>query len=303
MRLDTIYEIQDTVGGMKAVIFFIALILVSSLGLVFYQYHKFHDGKLHVVFCNVGQGDAIYIRTPAGSDILYDGGPDKTVLDCLTDHQTFWDRSIELILLSHPHADHLVGLMAVMKRYAVSSFDTEELKNKTAMYEALLDLLEKQHTQTRFVLAGDRFRTRDGVSIQVLSPTSIYLQETSPGGLIGEKKEFASLIVQVSYGEFDVLLTGDSQKEAFLRPEMQLESIDVLHVPHHGSGTGLDKHVLDILHPKLAVISVGKNNYGHPNREIIRLLQAEGSKVVRTDKNGTIEIISDGKQWWVKNGK
>jgi len=291
---------------MKTIGFFIILITLSSAGLILYQYYKFNDGKLRIVFCNVGQGDAIFIRTPKGSDILYDGGPDKEVLSCLTEQMPFWDRTVELMLLSHPHADHLIGLMAVLKRYNVLSFNTEELSNETAMYTALIDLLKKQQTNTRFVLAGDQFRTKDGVKLQILSPTRKYLQETSPGGVIGERKEFASLIVQVSYGDFDVLLTGDSQIAGLddglgkFGELGRLAGLEVLQVPHHGSRTGLDTLSVSRLSPKLAVISVGKNTYGHPSKEIIKRLGDQNIKILRTDKEGDIEIISDGKTWWVE---
>ncbi len=285
---------------MKTIIIFILLMIVSTAGLFWYQYEKFHDGLLHVVFCDVGQGDAVFIRTPDGHAVLYDGGPDQAVLNCLRDYMPFWDRSIELMLLSHPHADHLIGLMAVLKRYQVRSFETEALRNETAMYTALIDLLKKQGTRMRFVLSGDRFVTSDGVVFRILSPDTAYLNETSPGGVIGEKKEFASLIVQVTYKEFDVLLTGDSQKEAFLRKEFRGEPVDVLQVPHHGSRTGLDERVLSRIRPRLAVISVGKNTYGHPSQEIVDLLGKAGVKAARTDKNGNIEVVSDGETWWVR---
>jgi competence protein ComEC len=291
---------------MKPWLIFSALILLSTVGLLLYQYHKFHDGKLHVIFCNVGQGDGILIRTPRGTDIIYDGGPDRAILSCLTDHLPFWDRSIELMVLSHPHADHLIGLLSVMKRYTVSSFDTERLTNRTSMYTALEELLKVQHTKTRNILAGDRFSTKDGVVLEVLGPTQKYLIETSPNGMIGEKKEFASVVLRLTYGKFDVLLSGDSQvlglSEALgeLGRLGGLGSIEVLHVPHHGSGYGLDQNVLELLGPKLAVISVGKNNYGHPAKSTLQLLESQGIKVMRTDRGGEIEIVSDGKRWEVR---
>lgn len=288
---------------MKTIIIFLLLMVLSTAGLFWYQYVKFHDGKLHVVFCDVGQGDAILIRTPEGNTLLYDGGPDQKVLSCLQEHMPFWDRSIELMLLSHPHADHLIGLTSVLKRYTVLSFDTERLKNETAMYTGLLDLLRKQKAKTRFVLRGDSYTTSDGVVLCVLSPSREYLEETSPGGLIGERKEFASLIIKLSYKDFDVLLTGDSQKEAFLREEFAAGSVEVLQVPHHGSRTGLDRQVLHLLRPTLAVISVGENNYGHPSTEIVKILSEEDIKILRTDRNGNIEIVSDGNKWWVRGGR
>lgn len=286
---------------MKQILVFILLMIVSTAGLFLYQYYKFHDGLLHVVFCSVGQGDAVFIRTPNGTDIIYDGGPDPSVLSCLTEHMPFWDRSIEQMFLSHPHADHLVGLNNILKRYTVLSFDTEKLSNPTGMYAALLELLKRQKTHMRYILAGDTFETKDGLTIHVLSPTMSYLHETSPGGTVGEKKEFASLILQLSYGDFDVLLTGDSQKEVFARPEVLTKDVEVLQSPHHGSRTGIGGEMLQKLQPELVVISVGKNNYGHPHKETLSLLQEKKIKVLRTDKAGSIEIVSNGKKWWLRS--
>jgi competence protein ComEC len=291
---------------MKTIALFIFLMVISTSGLILYQYKKFNDGYLHIVFCDVGQGDAVFIRTPRGFEILYDGGPDQNVLSCLSQHMPFWERTLELILLSHPHADHLIGLLSVLKRYTVLSFASEKLKNETAMYAALHELLNKQEVEIRYVLSGDKFTIRDELELQVLGPTEKYLHETSPGGLIGESKEFASVIIHLRYGEFDALLSGDSQATGLRdargksRGYRKLGSLEVLQVPHHGSRTGLDREILTELDPKLAVISVGRNSYGHPSQEILRLLGEQGSKVMRTDKNGDIEIVTDGKTWWVR---
>ena len=90
-----------------------------------YQQVTLNDGKFKVVMCDVGQGDAILIRTPKGKTFLFDGGPDKAVLECLSDHMPFWERTIEGVILSHPHADHLNGLIEVLKRYQVEVWSIE----------------------------------------------------------------------------------------------------------------------------------------------------------------------------------
>ncbi|MBI1982391.1 MAG: MBL fold metallo-hydrolase [Candidatus Levybacteria bacterium] len=281
--------------------FIISLALFSLGGIFFYQQARLNDGKLHVVFCNVGQGDAIFIRTPKGLDILVDGGPElSSVLSCLSNHMPFWDRTIEVVALTHPHADHLVGLISVLKRYKVGSFITEKLENKTQSFRELMKIVEDKKISVRYGFAGDRLITKDGVVFQVLSPSEEFLQRTSPSGVIGESGEFASLILLVSYGEFDILLTGDSQitglEEALgVQPLSQLE---VFQVAHHGSKTGLSEEVLSEVRPRLAVISVGKNNkYGHPHKEVIEILRDKDIKILRTDLDGEVEIISDGKGW------
>lgn len=287
--------------------FIISLALFSLGAIFFYQYARFNDNKLHVVFCDVGQGDAIFVRTPKGLDILIDGGPDTSVLSCLSNHMPFWDRTIEVVALTHPHADHLVGLISVLKRYKVESFISEKLENKTESFNELSRIVQNKKISSRYVFLGDKLRIKDGVVLQVLSPSKEFLQRTSPGGVIGESGEFASLVLLLSYGEFDVLLTGDSQvsglEEALgVKP---LPELEVFQVPHHGSKTGLNSEILNEVRPRLAVISVGKNNkYGHPSKEVIEILRnreinlpAGKAGILRTDQDGEAEIVSDGKGW------
>lgn len=288
---------------MKKIFFFSILAFVSLGGIFAYQSFVFQDNRLHIVFCDVGQGDAIYIRTPENLDILVDGGPNDKILSCLASRMPFWDKTIELVILTHPHADHLNGLISVAKNYQILSFATENLKNKTQGFEKLMDLIKDQDIKITYVFAGDRFKFKDGVEVQIAGPTYEFLQLTSPGGKIGESGEFASVLSLIKYKEFEVLLTGDSQaselSEALSLPK-GVGAISVLQVPHHGSKTGLNPEILNILKPELAVISVAaKNKYNHPTQEILKILREKEIKVLRTDEKGDIELVSDGESWGV----
>ena len=294
----------------------ILFILLSSI--LIYQNITFADKKLHVVFCDVGQGDAIFIRTPNGSDILIDGGPDESVLSCLAKHMPFWDRTIEIMILTHPHADHLTGLISVIKRYNVLSFATEKISNKTLSFNYLVELIKSKNIKTNYVYQSDRFRLGGGVILEIVGPSKEFLDETSPEGLIGESAEFGSVETLVKYRKFSALLTGDSQaselQQAISSKRYAISNLSVLQVPHHGSRFGLTAEILNILKPKIAAISVGaKNKYGHPTQFILDLLNQFGIKTLRTDlsanamhqalqagQNGDIEIISDGNLWKVK---
>jgi competence protein ComEC len=261
----------------------------------------YRDNKLHVIFCNVGQGDAIFVRTPSGKNLLFDGGPDASVLDCLSRHMPFWDRTIDAMFLSHPHNDHYTGLIDVLERYSTKRFGTERLTNNTAGFKTLMATLDKQQIATQYLSAGDRFALTDGVLVTIMGPSKGYLHITSPHGKILETKEFASLINEISFGNFRVLLSGDSQASGIKDVVKRLSGAPIiLQIPHHGSKTGLDIKTIRLLRPKLAVASVGKNNYGHPSRELLTIFSQEDIPVLRTDKHGDVEIVSDGKTWAVK---
>lgn len=287
----------------KKIILIIFVACIAILLTLIYQNIIFVDHKLHVTFCDVGQGDAIFIRTPQGSDILVDGGPDNSVLNCLSKRMPFWDRTIELVILTHPHADHLNGLISVAKNYKIVSFATENLSNTTQGFSLLVDLIKKEGVRIRHVYANDKFKLRDGVVLEIVGPTKEFLGFTSPQGLIGESSEFGSLLTLVKYEKFSVLLTGDSQAEELseaVRTSLFAKGISVLQVPHHGSRTGLTSEILDILNPKLAVISVGKNSYGHPTAFILDLLKTLNIKTLRTDLDGEVEVVSDGNTFKVQ---
>jgi competence protein ComEC len=298
---------------MKRVVGIGLILFVLLSGIFVFQYGRFYDGKLHVVFCNVGQGDAIFIRTPRGIDILVDGGPaaslrgepDDKVIACLSSHMPFWDRDLELVILTHPHADHLNGLISVLGHYKVDLFATEMIKNNTGGFSRLMDEIKNQNITIQHVYAGDRFKFKDGVILNIVGPSKEFIKKTSPGGVIGERKEFASVVSFIEYKGFVGLLTGDSQSEE-LKESLRLVSlaqgkISILQVPHHGSKTGLSSEILDFIKPELAVISVGKNNYGHPSEEEIKILRDRNIRILRTDLNGEIEIVLDGLSWGVRN--
>lgn len=283
--------------------FLLALLSVVILTVVSaYQYIYFNDGKLHITFCDVGQGDAIFIRSPGGRLLLVDGGPDNTVLECLSSKMGYWERVIDLVILTHPHQDHFFGINFVLDRFSVLSFASLSIINTTSSYNDLLLNMSKEDIKTVNLLSSDRFNLSDDLEIKVLEPDKEFLARSSPNGKIGESNEFASTILQVTYKDFDLLLTGDAQTASL---NDALESLDgeleVLQIPHHGSATGFTPDMLEKISPKLAVISVGKNNrYGHPNIGIIKSLTGVKINILRTDQKGTFELVTDGDKFWIQ---
>lgn len=255
-----------------------------------------------MVICDVGQGDGIYIRTPKGIDIVIDGGPDEKILACLSSHMPFWDRTIEIMFLTHPHADHYTGLISVLERYTVLQFDTQRIGAQDSAYLYLEQLLEKNHIPRRYHTTGAHYRLADGVHLSTLWPSAAIAQAQDRIER-GETLDVngVSLVQVLLYGECRMLFTGDAEGELYTALSSRIGTIDVLKVAHHGSKDGMPTDALQVVQPKVAVISVGeKNRYHHSATETLELLSREEIQVLRTDEQKTIEIVSDGKTWFVQ---
>ncbi|MBI2025900.1 MAG: MBL fold metallo-hydrolase [Candidatus Levybacteria bacterium] len=283
---------------MKKYIVYLLLSLVFLLGIFLYQGLSVRDKNLHLVVCNVGQGDAIYIKTPSGKDVLVDGGPNDKVSDCLNKHMPFWDRDIELMVLTHPDADHITGLVNVLERYNVLHFVTSKTSKNTGIYRKFTEALKAEGLSPKYVFQNDNIDFGDGVISNILWPVSEALIKYNRASEVNE----LSVIQVINFGDFKALLTGDAGETVHETLIGFLNGIDVIKVPHHGSKTGMSEIFISKLNPSLAVISVGKNNrYGHPTKYILDLLTKYKIKTLRTDKNGEVEIVSDGKSYWVVN--
>jgi competence protein ComEC len=286
--------------------------LIIGLVLLVSYLFALPDGKLHLVFCNVGQGDAAYIRAPNNQDMLIDGGPDDKVLTCLGKHMPFFDRTIDVVVLSHPQKDHLQGLLSVIQRYSVKYFVIGVEGNETEGYKKLVELIKQKNIPVKNLYTGDQF-SLGAVKMSVLWPEKTWIAQQLSLSLsylgnpqvLGvqtsrETNDF-SYIVDLSYGSFDALFPGDG--DSHIQPEVMkaanLPKVDVLKFPHHGSKTAMLAEFLDKIKPELAVISVGKNSYGHPTEEALELLSNKAIKLKRTDIDGDIEVVSDGKSYWV----
>lgn len=292
---------------MRKVLFITLGIIVLLGGLAGYQYVRFNDGQLHVIFCDVGQGDAIIIKTPDRKVILVDGGPDNAVAGCLSRYLPFWEREVDLVLLTHPHSDHFFGMFSVLERYEVKSYASIELINTDTSHQELHKLLNEEQIPQRFVLAGDAWMLGNvgevgEVGLKVVGPSESDLKQMNPGGTINECDACASLALNLTYGTFSMLLTGDSEDTSFTDMLHHIDNqVSVLQIPHHGSRTGIDQDIIQQIAPRLAIISVGaENRYNHPHPTILELLSAEQIPVRRTDLEGDVEIVSDGKEWGVR---
>ncbi len=284
----------------KLVAIFISLIILLG-GIYVFQESKFKSEDLRVVFCDVGQGDAIYIKTPGGQDILIDGGPDEKVLNCLSKNMPFWDREIELIVATHPDADHITGLISVLDRYSLINYVSEKTENQGILVKKLQAKLAEKKITANSLKSGDRIVFADQTKIEVLWPSENVLKNNT----IALKNSYSiitdndlSIVTLLTYGDFKLLLTGDAGVSVLSIIQDEIGDIDILKVPHHGSKTGMDQKILSSITPEVAVISVGKNNrYGHPAKQIMELLLDNNIKTLRTDQVGDIQITSNGKSY------
>jgi competence protein ComEC len=257
------------------------------------------DGRLHVAFLDVGQGDAILVTTPQGQQILIDGGPNPTALtSALGKQMPFWDRSIDLLLMTHPDGDHTTGLTAVLSRYTVGQWLDSGCVDNDPTYIECQRLLQATMVPRHSVRAGDQVELGEGLVLEVLHPPSELMTGTP------SDSNNNSVVLRLVWKEASVLLTGDLEAEGeqlLLRSSQPLNA-NVLKIGHHGSAGASTPQFLSAVSPDLAVISVGADNdFGHPDQAVLeRLAHQSNLTILRTDEQGTVEFTTDGHHLWVR---
>lgn len=243
-------------------------------------------GKLSVYFLNVGQGDAVYIKTPAGDDVLIDAGKNEAgdaVVDYLT--QLGVD-DLEVLISTHPDADHSGGLDTVLKEFIVESVYAPKVSHTTQTFKDFLLAVKNEGLTIKEAKAGVKL-TMSGVTSKFVGPVKTY----------GDDLNNWSAVLHLTYGKNTFLFTGDaeSKSESDMIKSKQTLKADVLKVGHHGSNSSTSATFLKAVAPKYAVISVGKNSYGHPTKQILDRLKSAKLTTYRSDLNGTVTAVSDGK--------
>jgi competence protein ComEC len=259
------------------------------------------DSNLHLITCDVGQGDAILV-VYKNYQILTDGGPPNGKVDrCLSRHLPFWDRTIEVVVNTHPQLDHFGGLIEVFKKYKVINYISSDIEPSTQEYGLLHKLVKSGGTG---VLTPYDVRS---VGVGLITYDIFYPSQAVADEFKSDpKRDSNDVSIQsiVRMGEFKALLTGDigeNMTDQVLKNFTKL-SINYIKIPHHGSRYGLVESYLREFMPALAVISVGKDNsYGHPAPEVIKILSDKDIKILRTDTMGDVEIVTNGKEFWVEN--
>lgn len=267
------------------------LLLGINLLLIFIAVSQNRD-ETRMHFFDIGQGDAVYIRTENHTDIVVDGGPSDAILSKLGEAMPFYDRTIDILILTHPHADHITGAIAILKQYRVKTVYLSGARHTTHEYLELLRLLAK-HAEIAKIKVDHpmavRFSTQTALSF--LYPDFDVSSSTAPP-FIKDNLNNTSVVVKFTHQKKSVLLTGDIEQEVeeYLVKKGSDVSADVLKVAHQGSRTSSTEPFLRFVRPGLAVISVGKNDYGHPHPEVAERLRALRIQTVRTDEEGDVVI-------------
>jgi competence protein ComEC len=250
------------------------------------------DGRLHVTFFDVGQGEAVLLETPSGRQVVVDGGPSGTAMTAhLGRRMPFWDRALDVVVLTDRGDAHAAGLVPVVERYAVAHFWSPEAgEGAPAAYEALRAALRDQGLDVLAPVAGTRMDLGDDVVLTVLHPAD-------DGG--------EALVLRVDYGATCFLLAGsaDLDVERALLARGADVRCDVVQVGEQGGSGATSPRFLEAVHPALAVISCEEGNGSDPDEAVLARLEAHGATVVRTDEMGSIEVISDGAGYKVRVGR
>jgi competence protein ComEC len=256
------------------------------------------DGRLHVTVLDVGQGDAIFLQGPNGGRALIDTGPDPGRLVSLLDQRIpAWDRRLDLVVITHPHEDHISGMAALLDRYEITEIVEPGMIGPGPGDEAFRQRLAETGKKSRIIAAGDHL-TLDGIRMDALWPLpgTVPLRPPDSGSAINN----VSIVLDVRFGARRIVLAGDVEQQ--IDPQLIAAGIaadgrplDVLKVAHHGSGTATTDAFVERVKPRIAVVSAGWGNpYGHPSVATVARLEQNGAELYRTDLDGSIDISTNG---------
>ncbi|MEA2022311.1 MAG: ComEC/Rec2 family competence protein, partial [Candidatus Caldatribacteriota bacterium] len=266
----------------------------------------FPEDDLKVHYINVGEGDCIFIQTPNHFNILIDGGGsprsefdvgENIVIPYL---RRIGVHDIDVLMLSHAHLDHLEGLLPVMKEFDVDMVMDNRINCDIPKYKEFLLIIDEKEIPYHHTVAGDYFKINRFMEMLILNPFSSKEKINDDADLNNN-----SIVLKLFYKNTNFLFTGDVEEEAeiIMLSWGNILKSDVLKVGHHGSSTSTNLNFLNKVNPVIAVISTGKNNFGHPSDKVINRLENKDIKVFRTDLNGTVVIETDGDDYFVKTSR
>ncbi|HII4498592.1 TPA: ComEC/Rec2 family competence protein [Clostridium perfringens] len=273
----------------SSIIGIIVVLLAGYFGIDLTQDSKVpKDSKLMISYMDVGQGDAAYIKVN-GNDILIDAGPRSNSKELLEQLKAKNIDDFELVIATHPHEDHIGGMVDVFKEYEVKAFYSPKITHTTKTYENLVKAVKDEGLKTKELKGGMVIDLGEGAKFEVFTPQKLEYEELND----------YSPIMKLSFGDTSYLFTGDAEKlaeeEALAKYKNSLDS-DVIKFGHHGSSSSSSNAFIEAVSPKYGIISCAKDNkYGHPHRETLDIIKKYNIKTFRTDTDGEIILTSDGK--------
>ncbi|MFQ5493257.1 MAG: ComEC/Rec2 family competence protein [Candidatus Dojkabacteria bacterium] len=260
----------------------LALVIALNLPL------GYTDNLLHIYYLEVGQGDAILIKTTDSKELLIDTGPDSSVLFQLGEVLPYWDKSLDIVLITHSDFDHIGGLIDLLGVYNVEHILMNTTDDLSAYQSYAFEKLTADGTRVSGLYAGDSFQLGCCVQIEVIWPRT-------RGDLDNLGSNNSSIAFILTYGTFRAYFGGDLESPyEFESVEGKDIDIDILKAGHHGSKTSSSHRFIKEISPELVIISAGRDNkFGHPHQEVLDTYRQQGLTVRRTDLEGRVEITVD----------
>lgn len=290
----------------KIVVIFYGILTLGFVGYCVYVWPASKSTELKIAMLDIGQGDALYVRTPQGNDLVIDGGPDRTLLYELGEVMPPYDHKIEIVVATHDDLDHIGGLTELPAVYEVDTMINNGLHKKTAFSEALR-VWEKDGTASNTLRVitpqrGDQLTVEQDLWLEFLNPRVAVTDSAGTEEDADMDLNDASVVFILHYKDFSALFTGDAgvvfEKDLIADYQAQgkeLVTVDILKVAHHGSRTGTSAEFLKILQPRIALISTGiQNKFGHPHPGPLQRLINIGAQIWRTDEHGRVVCTTDG---------
>jgi competence protein ComEC len=268
----------------KSFKYFLIVLVCANVFTLWIIFEYFCLGKGEVSFLDVGQGDAELIETYSGN-ILIDAGPDVSIVRELDNSLSFFDRTIDLFILSHPNKDHFYGMLEILDKYKIRAVMLNNVFYSDSQYQKLLQELEKRNILTIKGFKGIKVGLGKEDNLSVLYPKAMVSSNEDPNKF--------SLVLSLSLGQNYFLFTGDigNAQEKEILPFLSGDNkFRILKVAHHGSRYASSWQFLEYFMPQIAIIEVGNNNYGHPHPDTLERLEQAGSKIFRTDLDGVIRF-------------
>ena len=244
--------------------------------------------NLTVTFIDVGQGDSEWIVSPNNRTMLIDAGEsnDALKISSIIPH----NKVIDVVVATHAHSDHIGGMNNILKTHKVRQFIDSGYPHTSMIYETMLSTILENNMNYSIVNTGDIIEFDPDVNVKVLNPQSKLHDEINEN----------SVVILMTYRNVSFLFTGDAESNAEMIYGKQLKHVDILKVAHHGSSSSTSSYLISRIHPDVSIISVGKDNqYNHPDNSVITRLKSDGSRVYRTDEDGTIVVTTNGEQYSV----